>query len=98
MARKRILPKHPVEGGVDLVLGNFPRHQGTLSQVCRKQRLTDASDRSCAQHRGDPCHTTSTPIPERFAISSNGSRTNPSISSSETARTFALTGSLCSTG
>ena len=56
MARKRILPKHPVEGGVDLVLGNFPRHQGALSQVCRKQGLTDASDRARPQHGGNPRH------------------------------------------
>src|SRR6266478_22299 len=42
--------------------------------------------------------TTSTPTPERRAISSNGSRTNPSILSSEIARIFALIGSLCSTG
>src|SRR5437870_9553572 len=42
--------------------------------------------------------TTSTATPERFAISSNGSRTNRSILSSEIARILALTGSLCSTG
>src|SRR3989454_1824388 len=42
--------------------------------------------------------TTSTPTPERRAISANGSRTNPSILSSEIARIFALIESLCSTG
>src|SRR6202040_939162 len=42
--------------------------------------------------------TTSTSTPERRAISSNGSGTNPSILSSEIARIFALIGSLCSTG
>src|SRR5207302_7029092 len=42
--------------------------------------------------------TTSTPTPVRRAISSNGSRTNPSILSSEIARIFALIESLCSTG
>src|SRR5438552_3344172 len=42
--------------------------------------------------------TTSTATPERFAISSNGSRTNPSILSSEIAKISALIGSLCSTG
>src|SRR5436190_2720887 len=42
--------------------------------------------------------TTSTPTPDRLAISSNGSRTNPSILSSEIARIFALIESLCSTG
>src|SRR5215470_18037836 len=42
--------------------------------------------------------TTSAPTPERFAISSNGSRTNPSILSSEIARIRALIGSLCSIG
>src|SRR5688500_16478989 len=42
--------------------------------------------------------TVSTGTPERLAISANGSRTKPSILSSETARIFALIGSLCSTG
>src|SRR5438128_1467498 len=42
--------------------------------------------------------TTSTSTPEPRAISSNGSRTKPSILSSETARILALIGSLCSTG
>src|SRR6266550_6921037 len=42
--------------------------------------------------------TSSTSMPERRAISSNGSHTKPSILSSETARIFALIGSSCSTG
>src|SRR5262245_42723745 len=42
--------------------------------------------------------TTSTPRPERLAISQNGSRTNPSILSSEIDKIRALTGSLCSIG
>jgi len=41
--------------------------------------------------------TTSTSTPLRSAISSNGSRTNPSILSSEIVRIFSLIGSLCST-
>src|SRR5438445_3512689 len=42
--------------------------------------------------------TTSIPTPERRAISANGSRTNPSILSSEIAIIFSLIESLCSTG
>src|SRR5688572_31183137 len=42
--------------------------------------------------------TVSTGTPDRLAISANGSRTKPSMLSSETARIFALIGSLCSTG
>ena len=56
MARKRILAKHPVEGGVDLVLGNFPRHQSTLGQVRCKQGLSYAPDRARPQHGGNPRH------------------------------------------
>src|ERR1039458_9842928 len=40
--------------------------------------------------------TRSTSTPERRAISANGSRTKPSILSSEIARIFALIGSSCS--
>src|SRR5207249_738843 len=42
--------------------------------------------------------TTSTATPERRAVSWNGSRTKPSILSSEIARMRALIGSLCSVG
>jgi hypothetical protein len=56
MTRKRIALEHPVERGVDLLFGNFPRDQGAFSQVGRKQSLPDAPDRPRAQHRGDARH------------------------------------------
>jgi hypothetical protein len=56
MSRKGVVLKHPIEGGVDFVLGNFPRHQGALRQVRRKQSLPDTPYRSGVQHRGNPRH------------------------------------------
>src|SRR5438067_5745611 len=61
--------------------------------VCRTRRIVPA--RSIAAIRAI---TTSTPTAERRAISWNGSRTKPSILSSEMTRILALIGSSCSTG
>ena len=56
MARERVALKHPIKRGVDLVFGNFPRHQRALSQIRREQSLPDTPDCLCAQHRSDAGH------------------------------------------
>src|SRR6266566_742905 len=81
-----------------LVSGTFhatsaPSARLVASSVCRTRRIVLA--RSIATMRAI---TTSTSTPECRAISSKGWRAKPSILSSETARIFALIGSLCSTG
>src|SRR2546430_5421637 len=68
-----------------------PSARFVASSVCRTRRIVPA--RSIAVMR---VITTSTSTPERRAIASNGSRTKPSILSSEIARIFALIGSSCS--
>src|SRR4029077_368663 len=63
------------------------------SNVWRTRRIVPARNMAAIR-----AITTSTSTLERRAISSKGSRTKPSILSSEIARIFALIGSSCSTG
>jgi len=56
MTRKRVVLKHPVERVINFFFWNFPGYKRALSQICRKQSLPDAPDRSCTQHRGDARH------------------------------------------
>jgi len=56
VARKRIALKHPIKGAVDLFFRNFPRDERAVGEVGREQCLPDATDRSGAEHGGDPRH------------------------------------------
>ena len=98
VAGKRIVLKHVIEGGSIFSGATFqatsaPSARLVASRVWRTRRIVPA--RNMAAMRAI---TTSLVRPERRAISSNGSRTKPSILSSEIARILALIGSLCSTG
>src|SRR5437667_5915029 len=68
-----------------------PSARLVASSVCRTRRIVPAHNMAAMR-----VITTSTSTPERRAIASNGSRTKPSILSSEIARIFALIGSSCS--
>src|SRR5215470_6540958 len=56
MARKRIVPKHPLERGLNVSFGNFPRHQRALGKIGRQQSLPHAADRARSQHGSNACH------------------------------------------
>src|SRR5215469_9700404 len=70
-----------------------PSARFVASNVCRTRRIVPARNMAAIRDI-----TTSTSTSERLAISSNGSRTKPSILSSEIARIRAFTESLCSIG
>ena len=94
---KGISPKHVVKRLLELLGLHFPGDECSLRQVSRQERLADPSNRSCAASIAlIRSKTTSSSIPDSLAISLNGSRTNPWIWSSDTARIFELTESVCS--
>ena len=99
VAGKRVLLQHVIEGRVDASPAgpSRPRARRPPDSSRAKSGGPGGSFRRAASRRSAPSRPRRG-TPERRAISSNGSRTKPSILSSEIARIFSLIGSLCSTG
>src|SRR5271166_5496787 len=96
MAGKGILPEHEAECSVELIVGYFPCHKSPVRKIRCQKRLADPPDRPRVQHSLNPRKTSISSTPDNLAISLKGSRANPWIRSSATARILELTASVCS--
>src|SRR5436305_13457661 len=56
MPGKRIALRHVIEGRFELLGRDFPGHERAVGEVGCEQRLPDAADRSCLQHRAQMRH------------------------------------------